>query len=200
MFQKLLKLAPLCAALALVSSMPAHADYVFSGSGSSGNLTPGAEGWAFNFTGSDNWGSPGVGAGVTPYSRALAAYGFDIDFTGGGTILPGSIALGNASGCAGTTGGGTTFCTTPFTSADIWIAFQTDADSIAFRSQNASFNILPGESYFVNVFFEGGTPTGFTGRWLTEFSPNPNPVPEPGSLAMAGLALAALVMTRRKAG
>ncbi len=198
MFQKFMKLAPLCAALALMSSLPAHADYLFSGTGSSGNLTPGAESWAFNFSGNDNWGSPGVGASVTPYSRASVAYGLDIDFTGSGTIIPSSITVGNGAACAGSVGGGTTFCASPFGAADIWIAFLTGPSSIAFRSQDASFNLAPGENYFVNVFFEGGTPTSFTGRWLTDFAPTPT-VPEPGSLALAGLALAGLLIKRRKA-
>ncbi|MEO7937362.1 MAG: hypothetical protein ABIR55_01965, partial [Burkholderiaceae bacterium] len=63
-------------AFAALAAAPAHADYVFSGGGTSGALNADAEGWSFNFDGGatpgnagNNWGSPGVGAGVTEYSR-----------------------------------------------------------------------------------------------------------------------------------
>ncbi|WP_326536531.1 PEP-CTERM sorting domain-containing protein [Pseudorhodoferax sp.] len=194
MFKKL----AIAAAVLAMSVTAAHADYAFSGSGSSGSLNAGAEGWSFNLFGNNNWGSPGVGGGVTPYSRPTAAYGFDISFTGGGSLLAGSVELGNASACAGSEDGGTTFCT--IGPNNIWIATQIDDHSIAFRAQSESFVLDPDQNYFVNIFFDGATPTGFTGRWLTEFSPDPDPseVPEPASLALVGLGLAGLVAARRR--
>jgi hypothetical protein len=97
----------------------------------------------------------------------------------GATINADSITVGNNAGCARTTSGGTTFCT--IASTNVWEAFLTAPDTIEFRAQEASFFLTQGQDYFVNIFFEGTRPTSFTGRWLTEFSPNPNPVdvPEP---------------------
>ncbi|HSV55158.1 MAG TPA: PEP-CTERM sorting domain-containing protein [Burkholderiaceae bacterium] len=199
------KISSALAAIAFaVCAAPAQADYVFSGAGMSGNLAPGVESWSFNFDGGaaagspgNNWGSPGVGAGLRPYSRAEAAYGFDITFVGGSGFLAGSVATGNGAACAGSTFGGTTFCT--ISDTNIWIATVVDANTIAFRAQDESFVLETGQNYFVNIFFAGATPTSFSGRWLTEFSPDPGTVPEPGTLALLGLAAAALALTRRKA-
>ncbi len=191
---KYLKLSSLAVALvAAVSAAPAHADFAFSGSGATGFLNGASETWTFSADGGSDWGSPGVGLGVTPYSRGVAAFGFDINFKDGGRILPGSVALGNASACAGSSGGGTTFCTVG--PLDIWDAFQIDDHTIDFRAQNPTFFISPGQSYFVNVFFEGALPTAFSGRWVTDFSPK---VPEPSVLALFGIAALALGLSRRK--
>ena len=182
------------AALA-AASFAAHADYFFSGSGTSGFLAPPTgEPWSVNFTGANNWGSPGVGAGVTAYTRADAAFGFDISFEGA-TISQSTIDLGNASNCAGTTTGGTTFCT--LGPLNIWVATLLDDHTIAFRAQDPTFFITLGQQYFVNVLFEGSAPRSFTGRWLTEFSPRA--VPEPSVLALLGLAMLGMACTRRKA-
>lgn len=193
--------------LALVATPVAHADYVFSGSGNSGALNGSAESWIFNADGGststgnlDNWGSPGVGEGVTGYSRPDSAFGMSITFNGA-TINANSIAIGNGADCAGSTQGGTTLCT--ITPRNIWEAFLTTPGTIEFRAQDPSFFLTQGQSYFVNIFFDGIAPTSFTGRWLTEFSPNPNPVgvPEPASIAMFGTGLFGLglvLMLRRR--
>lgn len=190
--------------LALAAAPAAHADYVFSGSGTSGNLDGSSESWAFNYDGGkartgylDNWGSPGVNAGVTPYSQTDAAYGMVITFSGGGTINADAVAIGNSSACAGTTQGGTTFCTQGPT--DIWEAFITGPDTIEFLAQDPSFYLSQGQLYFVNIFFDGDAPTSFTGKWLTSFAPNP--VPEPGVVGMFGaglLGLGMMLMLRRR--
>jgi hypothetical protein len=190
--------------LAAAAAPAAQANYIFSGSGSSGNFT-GQAGepfsvnfdWPYGGTQPD-WGSPGVGATVTPYLEALPAYGLDLTFHGAGPIDAASILIGNGANCAGSSFGGTTFCTIGSPN-DIWIAFLTGPDSISFRAQNASFYLSPGQLYFVNVFFTYGTaaPTSFDGVWLTDFSPNPN-VPEPATLALFGAGLAGFRLFRRK--
>lgn len=182
--------------LALAAAPAAHADYYFSGSGPSGSLDGSTESWIFNADGGaaatgylNNWGSPGVGASITSYSQTDPAFGMTVTFSGGGPINAASVTVGNGAGCAGSTAGGTTFCTIGGTN-DIWQAFITGPDTIRFLAQDPSFFLMQGQDYFVNIFFDGDTPTSFTGNWLTSFSPNP--VPEPGSIAMFGAGLLGL--------
>jgi len=181
--------------------MTANADITFSGSGPSGVLSAPSETWVFNADGGapvtgylNNWGSPGVGFGEVVSGETVPVFGMKITFSGGGTIDAPSIAIGNGAGCAGTTTGGTTFCTDSPT--DIWLATQTGADSIEFTAQNPTYYLNPGQLYFVNIFFDGATPTSFTGEWLTEYSPTP----EPSSLMLLGSGALALLggLRRRK--
>jgi hypothetical protein len=182
-------------AVALIGALqlPAHADIAFSGTGTSGQLSSPSETWIFNADGGaaetgylNNWGSPGVGAGITTYSETQPAYGMQITFTGGGTVDAAAIGIGNASACAGSTAGGTTFCTIDPT--DIWEAFQTGPGSIEFLAQNPTYYLSQGQSYFVNIFFDGATPTGFTGSWLTSFTPTPpSSAPEPATWSLVGV-------------
>ena len=194
--------AALVAVAAFGSAGAAHADYAFSGSGPSGTLVAPSETWAFNFHGGaagggglNNWGSPGVGEGIVPYGEAMAAYGMTLTFTGGGTINAASVLTGNAAACSGGSGGGTTFCT--IAPKDIWFATITGPSSISFIAQNPSFYLSTGQKYFVNVFFDGATPTDFTGAWLTTFSGG---VPEPSTWALMLLGFGAVgyAMRRRR--
>ncbi|MEQ8263449.1 hypothetical protein [Pseudohaliea sp.] len=187
------------------TTLPASADYIFSGFGTSGTFVgEAAEPWILNNVGPfDNWGSPGVGASVTPYLQPDSAFGMDLVFSGVGPIDPASIAIGNGAGCAGGSAGGTTFCNEPFGPDGFWEAFLTGPDAISFRAQSESQVLDQGEDFFVNVFFTGSTqPTdfSFTGRWLTEFSPDPSPVPAPGILSLfaGGLGLIGLLAAGRR--
>ena len=202
-------LAPaLIGMFALVAAPAAHADYVFSGSGTSGQLDGSSESWTINADGGaastgylDNWGSPGVGSGTAGYSQADQAYGMSLTFSGGGAINANAITVGNGASCSGSTGGGSTFCT--ISPTDIWEAFLVNPYTIEFRAQDPNFFLSQGQSYFVNVFFDGSAPTSFTGKWLTQFSPGPGtvPVPEPEAIGMFGLGLfglGAVLMLRRR--
>ena len=203
-----LRLAVLSIGVLLLGAMAAsvRADYAFSGSGTSGNLASGSEPWTVNYDGGalmNDWGSPGIGAGIVPYTQADPAYGFVITFTppagAVSTIDVPSVATGNGAGCVGSTYGGTTFCT--ISPTDIWEAFVTGPDTIEFLAQSAAYDITTGQDYFVNIFFDGTAPASFTGEWLTEFTPTPSTgTPEPSSFLLLGIGLLGLVAltTKRK--
>jgi hypothetical protein len=179
----------------------AYGDIIIGGSGASGNLDAAGGPWAFNFDGGaattgylNDWGSPGVDASVTPYADSTTAFGLEITFTGGGTLDSAAVDIGNGAACTGSTAGGTTFCT--LSPTDIWEAFITGPDTIEFLAQDPSFDLLTGQDYFVNIFFDGATPTGFTGSWLTSFDPTPGGVPEPASFVLVGAGLVAFGVNR----
>jgi hypothetical protein len=134
----------------------------------------------------EDWGIPGVNKGVTPYTGLVPAYGLEVSFTGEGPIDPNSILIGNGAGCAGSTGGGTTFCT--IGPIDIWEAFRTSPSSIDFLAQSSAYFLSPGQSFFVNVFFLSDPPgPTATYSFITSFSPNlATPLPSTWLMMLSG--------------
>jgi hypothetical protein len=186
--------------LAFGTALPANASYFFTGTGSNGNFSgqasePYTYNFDFQFGGTQNdWGSPGVSNSLTPYLETDSAFGFQITFTGA-TIDPNSILVGNSAACAGTTTGGTTFCSN---SLNPWQAFSLGSNSIEFLAPTTSDFVSTGTDFFVNVFFAGDLPTGFSGEWITDFTPAPTPLPGALPLLASGLGALGLLGWRRK--
>jgi hypothetical protein len=205
MTNKLKTLSVAVAALGIATAGAAHADYAFSGSGTSGTLVGADETWSFNFdhqfgATQPDWGSPGVDASVTAYDETEDAFGMQISFSAGTVIDAASVAIGNNAACAGSTGGGTTFCTIGVPE-DIWVATIVNPTTINFIAQDPSVFLHQGQDYFVNIFFTSDTPTSFTGKWITDFTGGSGPgVPEPASWALmiSGFGLAGAALRRRR--
>jgi hypothetical protein len=106
-----------------------------------------------------------------------------------GIVLdPNQVILGNNSGCAGGSTGGTTFCASPFSTP--WTATLIGTNEVLFKSSGD--DLTNGDIFFVNVFFEGGDPNGvfFSGEFT--------PVPEPASPMLLGSGLLALAAGLRR--
>jgi hypothetical protein len=192
-------------ATALMSVAASAGTITLSGTGASGVLSAPSETWVFNADGGasvtgylNDWGSPGVDLGTVPSDESVDLFGLQMTFLGGSSpIDAASITTGNGAACEGTTTGGTTFCT--INPTDIWVATQVGPDSIDFLAQSASYYLTPGQQYFVNIFFDGATPTGFTGDWLTTFTPTPPATtPEPAAFGLVGVGLASLLAISRR--
>lgn len=166
-------------------------------SGDFGTLASPGEVWLINCSGTGpsgvpcpandfGWGSPGVGQSFAPYGESTPATDFEITFDV--PIDQGQITLGSGAGCAGSEGGGTTFCTDELVP---WTASfnPSDPDSIAFFAPPGT-SLAPGEFYFVNIFLTGSLPMSeppfeFTGEWT-----GGDNTPEPASLFLLGSGLA----------
>jgi hypothetical protein len=141
--------------------------------------------------GSDNWGIPGVGDGITPYLGSVPVYGFEVSFANvGAPIDSSSIPLGNN---CGNSPGGTLFCT--ISPTNIWKAFQTGPDSIEFLAQNASSALQPDQLFFVNVFFTSAPSETATATFAFI---DPTPLPAALPLFSGGLGLIGWLLQRRK--
>ena len=135
MMRKTLMAGAAVASVMLLAGQAAKADYIFDGSGLSGFLNPAvpAEPWLVGGAppagGDFGWGSPGVSEATTTYSRASPATNFEITFAES-VIDPAQIPVGDAGGCGGSGGGGTTFCGPDFGTP--WTAVLEGPSSIAF--------------------------------------------------------------------
>ncbi|HTV53600.1 MAG TPA: PEP-CTERM sorting domain-containing protein [Terriglobia bacterium] len=193
------KMLFLSCVLALVSTTAFAGEIPFSGSGTSGTAAPGVT-FSYDFFGASpegNWGIPGVGASVVSWPGSTTISGFDITFAlpAGTAIDPAQIAIGNGAGCAGFIFGGTTFCASPYSAP--WTAVLVASNTIDFSASPGN-TLVPGDDFFVNIFFSGPDPSGasFSGNWITSLAP------EPGTMFLFGIGFLGLaaVLHRRQLG
>jgi len=183
-------LRKLCLVLCLVglACLTAYADIPFSGSGSSGTIAPGQP-FTYDADGAiveGDWGVPGVGSGILTWTDPTTIHDFEITFTlGSGTILdPAQVIIGNMSACAGSSGGGTTFCSIAGSMAFLWTATLNSTDTGITFVAPAGGDLVTGDTFFTNIFFSGPDPNGaaFSGAWTTGGATTP----EPSSLLLLG--------------
>ncbi len=191
-------LRKLCLVLCLVGlgCLTAYADIPFSGSGLSGTIAPSALPFTYDADGGvleGDWGVPGVGFGTLTWTDPRTIHDFEITFDlPPGTIIdPAQVVIGSGAGCVGSTGGGTTFCTSPFTTP--WTPTLVGTNEIEFVAPPGG-DLVTGDSFFVNIFFAGADPSGvaFSGAWTQ--------TPEPSSLLLLGSGIVGFAgLLRRKA-
>lgn len=163
----------------------------FSGSGSSGVVSPGQP-FAYNFDGGvfePDWGIPGVANGVSDWNGpTIDQFAITFDPAVGISLDP--LNLGTA--CNGGSYDGDVFCASPF--SQTWRVTTLSTDSITFTALPGGDLLINADPLSVNVFFTGGDFNGasFSGDWVT-------PVPEPGGIVLFGSAILGLAgIFRRK--
>jgi hypothetical protein len=175
-------------ALIVASAAMAGASIVipFSGSGASGTIAPG-EAWTINQLSLFNWGSPGVGLGFETWNGSIAVEDFTITFL----RLPAGVQITNLeTGPTCGTGNETVFCSGFL---DAWTPVLSNAGATVTFTAPAPEVLVPGESFYINIFFSGdeGSSVAFTGGWSA--------VPEPFTLGLTGLGfLAAAIRHGRR--
>ena len=155
----------------------------FSGSGASGTIAPG-QGWIINQLSSFNWGSPGVGLGFGTWSGGIAVEDFTITFL----RLPAGVQITNLElGPTCGTGNETVFCSGFL---DAWTPVLSNGGSTVTFTAPAPETLVPGESFYINIYFSGdeGNSVAFTGGWSA--------VPEPFTLSLTGLGSLMVVVRR----
>ncbi len=161
---------------------PAEAAVIcsFGGSGSSGTDCLG-HGWT---VGSGGWGIPGIGAGVRPFLGNETATDFHFHcLTGCGQIQNGAFD-------------DTRFSLSPFGTTFWNETLNGAADTIDFvSSPGPADDLTPGRNFFVNITTNINLSTfSFEASWTNDQVS----VPEPASVALIGIALAGLALTRHR--
>ena len=163
----------------------------FSGTGLSGTINPGTTPWVTNANGTSSWSIPGVGNGTVALQGTDTFSDFHIAFGGlpQGATLTTNFSTG---GCDDNMEN--IFCDN--SSRVVWTGVLDGPNAISFYAPNGDPGLQPGESFYVNLFFQGGTPgetLTFEGSWTQDGG-----VPEPATFALAGLGLAAIGLTTRR--
>ena len=142
--------------IALISLTGFAGSIPFSGSGGNGNLQTGqpfaydADGGTF----AHDWSIPGVNFGTAIWSGPTVV-GFLVIFElpTGVIIDDAQVTIGNGADCLGSSIGGTTFCAGPYSAP--WAVTMVGRNDILFYSSGDL--LTNGDSFFVDIFFTGGT-------------------------------------------
>ena len=167
----------------------------FSGSGSSGTISPGNLPWAVTSStsgcdicrGLTVWNLPGFGSFNATWPSGVGnALAFTITFSG----LPGGVSIDQTPDSDPT--GFTDF--TRFHYGDdsvIWTRTFTGSNTVTFTEPGAT-TMPPGTPFFANIAFNGGnfSSATFTGSFTT--------TPEPATFALMFAGVGAVVVLRRR--
>jgi len=175
-------------ALILASAAMAGATIVipFSGSGSSGTIAPG-EAWTINQLSTFNWGTPGVGQGFETWNGTIPIEDFTITFAFTNGVQITNLETGPTCG----TGNETVFCEAKGTLIPWTPVLSNNGATVTFTAPS-QLMLLPGDSFFINIYFNGdeGSTVTFRGGWSQEA------VPEPFTLGLTASGLLTIAIRR----